>query len=170
MKDNSWIEVPAPYYVINNVSLTQKPSELSNYYGGVIKDEATSSTTKDETLQFCGSLIKQTNSIVPANSYALGSKDGKWHFTQHPLSIMGFRCWIATGSETYAKTIRFFIDGVEEDTVTAIDGVTVNDESNDEVRGTVYSLDGQIIRTEAISLKGLPKGIYIVNHKKYVVR
>ena len=170
LKDNSWIEVPAPYYVINNVSLTQKPSELSNYYGGVIKDEATSSTTKDETLQFCGSLIKQTNSIVPANSYALGSKDGNWHFTQHPLSIRGFRCWIATGSETYAKTIRFFIDGVEEDTVTAIDGVTVNDESNDEVRGTVYSLDGQIIRTEAISLKGLPKGIYIVNHKKYVVR
>lgn len=126
------------------------------------------STTIDEKLQFCGSLINQTSKVVPAYSYALGTNDGKWHFTQHDLPVKGFRCWIATGSQALAKTLRFFIDGVEEDTATAIDGV-VNEEGN-EVSGTVYDLNGKVVRTNATSLEGLPKGIYIVNHRKYVVR
>ncbi len=164
-----WLEIPAPYYVINNVSLTKDPSELPNYSNGVIKERATTSTTPDEKLQFCGSVINQTGNVVPANSYALGSKDGKWYFTQNPLPIKGFRCWIATGSQAYAKTIRFFIDGVEEDMVTGIDNI-LTEESNNEIMGTVYNLNGQIVRAGATSLEGLPKGIYIVNNKKYIVK
>lgn len=170
LKDNSWIEVKAPYYVINSVSLKTDPSTLGNYTNGVIKESSTTSTTKDDKLQFCGSLIKQTSNIVPENSYALGSKDGKWHFTQNSLPILGFRCWIATGSEAYAKTIRFFIDGVEEDMVTGIDNIVVENGNNNEVMGTVYNLNGQVVRTGATSLEGLPKGIYIVNNKKYIVK
>lgn len=169
LKGGRTLRIPAPYYVINNVSLTQDPSKLSNYKNGVIKESATTSTTPDEKLQFCGSVINQTNKVVPANSYALGSKDGKWYFTQNPLPIKGFRCWIATGSQAYAKTIRIFIDGVEEDMVTSIDNVVVEN-SNNEVMGTVYNLNGQVVRTGATSLEGLPKGIYIVNNKKYIVK
>ena len=169
LKGGRELRIPAPYYVINNVSLTKEPSQLPNYRSGVIKEDATTSTTPDEKLQFCGSLINQTNRVVPANSYALGSNDGKWHFTQHPLPIKGFRCWIATGSQAYAKTIRIFIDGVEEDMVTSIDNVVVEN-SNNEVMGTVYNLNGQVVRTGATSLEGLPKGIYIVNNKKYIVK
>ncbi|WP_455074442.1 T9SS type A sorting domain-containing protein [Prevotella fusca] len=170
LKNNRWLEIPAPYYVINNVSLTQDPSELTNYSEGVIKESSTTSTTKDEMLRFCGSVINQTYKVVPANSYALGSNDGKWYFTQHPLPIKGFRCWIATGSQAYAKTIRFFIDGVEEDMVTGIDNIVVENSNNNEVMGTVYNLNGQVVRTGATSLEGLPKGIYIVNNKKYIVK
>lgn len=169
LKGGRTLSIPAPYYVINNVSLTKDPSELPNYNNGVIKEDATTSTTPDERLQFCGSVINQTNKVVPANSYALGSNDGKWYFTQNPLSIKGFRCWIATGSQAYAKTIRFFIDGVEEDMVTGIDNI-VTEESNNEIMGTVYNLNGQIVRAGATSLEGLPKGIYIVNNKKYIVK
>jgi hypothetical protein len=32
----------------------------------------------------------------------------------------------------------------------------------------VYSIDGQLVRSKALNLNGLPKGIYIVNGKKYV--
>lgn len=169
LKDGRWLSIPAPYYVINNVLLTRDPSELPNYSDGVIKENATTSTTPDEKLQFCGSVINQTGNVVPANSYALGSNDGKWHFTQNPLPIKGFRCWIATGSQAYAKTIRIFIDGVEEDMLTSIDNVVVEN-SNNEVMGTVYNLNGQVVRTGATSLEGLPKGIYIVNNKKYIVK
>ena len=120
-------------------------------------------------MQFWGSVINQTGNVVPANSYALGSNDGKWHFTQNALPVKGFRCWIATGSEAYAKTIRFFIDGIEEDMVTGIDNVVVEN-SNNEAMGTVYNLNGQVVRAGATSLEGLPKGIYIVNNKKYIVK
>ena len=169
LKDGSKIKVKAPYYVINSVSLKTDPSTLGNYTNGVIKESATTSTTADEKLQFCGSVINQTGNVVPANSYALGSNDGKWHFTQNALPVKGFRCWIATGSEAYAKTIRFFIDGIEEDMVTGIDNVVVEN-SNNEVMGTVYNLNGQVVRAGAASLEGLPKGIYIVNNKKYIVK
>lgn len=169
LKDGSKIKVKAPYYVINSVSLKTDPSTLGNYTNGVIKESATTSTTADEKLQFCGSVINQTGNVVPANSYALGSNDGKWHFTQNALPVKGFRCWIATGSEAYAKTIRFFIDGIEEDMVTGIDNVVVEN-SNNEAMGTVYNLNGQVVRAGATSLEGLPKGIYIVNNKKYIVK
>ena len=170
LKGGRELSIPAPYYVINNVSLTKDPSLLPNYRSGVIKESSTTSTTPDEKLQFCGSVINQTNKVVPANSYALGSNDGKWYFTQNALPIKGFRCWIATGSEAYAKTIRFFIDGVEEDMVTGIDNIVVENGNNNEVMGTVYNLNGQVVRTGATSLEGLPKGIYIVNNKKYIVK
>lgn len=169
LKGGRELSIPAPYYVINNVSLTKEPFKLPNYSDGVIKESATASTTPDEKLQFCGSVINQTGNVVPANSYALGSKDGKWYFTQNALPIKGFRCWIATGSQAYAKTIRFFIDGVEEDMVTGIDNVVVENHNN-EVMGTVYNLNGQVVRAGATSLEGLPKGIYIVNNKKYIVK
>ena len=73
LKDGSKIKVKAPYYVINSVSLKTDPSTLGNYTNGVIKESATTSTTADEKLQFCGSVINQTGSVVPANSYAVGS-------------------------------------------------------------------------------------------------
>ena len=32
----------------------------------------------------------------------------------------------------------------------------------------VYSIDGRLVRSKALNLNGLPKGVYIVNGKKYV--
>ena len=32
----------------------------------------------------------------------------------------------------------------------------------------VYSIDGQLVRSKALNFNGLPKGVYIVNGKKYV--
>lgn len=34
----------------------------------------------------------------------------------------------------------------------------------------VYSIDGQLVRSKALNFNGLPKGVYIVNGKKYVKR
>ena len=155
------ITVQAPYYTINNVTLKTAPT-------ATFKENAKISTTVDQKLQFCGTQIKQTTNIVPANSYVLGAKDGKWHFTQHSLPINGFRCWIATSSDVQAKTISFFIDGVEEGYITAIDQNVIN--TSETPSGTVYNVNGQVVRRNATSVEGLPKGIYIMNNKKYIVK
>ena len=34
----------------------------------------------------------------------------------------------------------------------------------------VYSVDGRLVRKAADGISGLPKGIYIVNGKKFVVK
>ena len=51
----------------------------------------------------------------------------------------------------------------------------VRDIPTDETAGAakpfaVYSVDGRLVRRDATSLDGLPKGIYIAKGKKYVVK
>lgn len=167
LKDNrTTVSVAAPYYIINNVTLAADPA--LGHPDGIVKEEATTSTTVDGKLQFCGSIISQSTAVVPAFSYVLGAKDGLWYYTQHANAIKGFRCWIATGAEAQAKNLTFFIDGVEERTLTGI--VTVTTEGKAAVTGPVYTVNGQLVRPNATTLDGLPRGLYIVNGRKYVVR
>ena len=160
LKNGTTITVQAPYFVINNVTLAAAPD-------AIIKEQSKPTTTIDGKLQFCGSMIKQDTNIVPAYSYVLGANDGKWYFTQSDLSINGFRCWIATGDAAAAKSFTFSIDGQDFGTVTAISGIETD---NSTESGTVYNLNGQVVRSNATSLEGLPKGVYIYNKRKIIVK
>lgn len=156
------ITVQAPYYTINNVTLAATPAPT-------FKETSKPSTTVDRKLQFCGTQIYQTTPFVPAYSYVLGANDGLWHFTKSVLPIKGFRCWIATGDDAQAKDITFFIDDEEQGTITAIENISADTVSTGSTKH-VYNLNGQLVRHGATSLEGLPKGIYIVNNKKVIVK
>lgn len=166
LKNGTVISVPTPFYIINNVTLGTDPTTA--HPDGIVKETSTSSTTVDDKLQFCGSIISQNSKVVPAYSYVLGAKDGLWYYTQTANKIKGFRCWIATGSEAQAKSLTFYIDGIEENTTTGIDSIVTDREAS--MTGNVYTINGQLVRSNTTSLEGLSKGIYIVNGKKYVVK
>ncbi len=165
LKNGTTITVPTPFYIINNVTLATDPTTA--HPDGIVKEISTPSTTVDGKLQFCGSIISKSDKVVPAYSYVLGAKDGLWYYTQTANAIKGFRCWIATGSEAQAKSLTFYIDGIEENTITGIDSVVIDRDAD--MTGNVYSINGQLVRSNTTSLEGLNKGIYIVNGKKYVV-
>lgn len=154
------ITVEAPYYQINGVSLTETTT-------GVFKEDAKHSTTVDGQLQFFGTQVKRETKYVPRYSYVLGAKDGKWHYLTEPHSILGFRCWIATGSAGLAKQMTFSINGVVDNT-TGINQTIVDDQRPQ--NADIYTVNGQLVRAGSSSIEGLPKGIYIVNGKKLVVR
>lgn len=59
------------------------------------------------------------------------------------------------------REIRFFIDTEVIDEVKPVEVPEVFD---------IYSLDGRLVRKNAASLEGLPKGLYIMNGKKMVVK
>ena len=59
------------------------------------------------------------------------------------------------------REIRFFIDTEVVDEVKPVEVPEVSD---------IYSLDGRLVRKNAASLEGLPKGLYIMNGKKMVVK
>ena len=159
--DNSeTITVQAPYYLIYGVSLTKATT-------GEFKEDAKHSTTVDGQLQFCGTQVKRETKYVPRYSYVLGAKDGKWHYLTEPHSILGFRCWIATGSAGLAKQMTFSINGVVDNT-TGINQTIVDDQRPQ--NADIYTINGQLVRAGSSSIEGLPKGIYIVNGKKLVVR
>ena len=157
------LTVQAPYYTINNVvPVNLTPSET-------FKEAPKASSTVNGTVQFCGSFVSK-NSFIPAQSYVIGAKDGKWYYTNKALDVKGFRSWIEVNGSTPAKALSIFVD--DEDvtrTVTGIEGIGVAADRN-AVKTPVYNLQGQKVAENDSQLNTLPAGVYIVNNKKVLVK
>lgn len=157
------LTVQAPYYTINNVvPVNLTPSET-------FKEAAKASSTVNGTVQFCGSFVSKTG-FIPAQSYVIGAKDGKWYYTNKALNVKGFRSWIEVNSAAPAKGLSIFVD--DEDVtgvVTGIEGVGVAADGN-AVKTPVYNLQGQKVAENDSQLNTLPAGVYIVNNKKVFVK
>lgn len=86
--------------------------------------------------------------------------------------LKGFRCWFEVkGSHPIAAAPRLEIDGIIDD-ATAIDDLNSQPSlftSRHKGISGVFNLDGQKVR-DGESTQDLPKGIYIVNGRKVVVR
>lgn len=163
LSDNSKLTISAPYYTINNVvPVNLTPSET-------FKEAAKASSTVNGTVQFCGSFVSK-NSFIPAQSYVIGAKDGKWYYTNKALNVKGFRSWIEVNSAAPAKGLSIFVD--DEDVtgvVTGIEGVAVAAERIS-AKTPVYNLQGQKVAENDSQLNTLPAGVYIVNNKKVFVK
>ena len=162
LSDNSKLTISAPYYTINNVvPVNLTPSET-------FKEAAKASSTVNGTVQFCGSFVSK-NSFIPAQSYVIGAKDGKWYYTNKALNVKGFRSWIEINSAAPAKGLSIFVD--DEDVtgaVTGIEGVVAAERIS--VKTPVYNLQGQKVAENDSQLNTLPAGVYIVNNKKVLVK
>lgn len=156
------LTVQAPYYTINNVvPVNLTPSET-------FKEAAKASSTVNGTVQFCGSFVSK-NSFIPAQSYVIGAKDGKWYYTNKALNVKGFRSWIEVNGSTLAKALSIFVD--DEDVtgaVTGIEGVVAAERTS--AKTPVYNLQGQKVAENDSQLNTLPAGVYIVNNKKVLVK
>ena len=163
LSDNSKLTILAPYYTINNVvPVNLTPSET-------FKEAAKASSTVNGTVQFCGSFVSKTG-FIPAQSYVIGAKDGKWYYTNKALNVKGFRSWIEVNSAAPAKGLSIFVD--DEDVtgvVTGIEGVAVAAERIS-AKTPVYNLQGQKVAENDSQLNTLPAGVYIVNNKKVLVK
>ncbi len=162
LSDNSKLTISAPYYTINNVvPVNLTPSET-------FKEAAKASSTVNGTVQFCGSFVTKT-AFIPALSYVIGAKDGKWYYTNKALNVKGFRSWIEISSAAPAKGLSIFVD--DEDVtgaVTGIEGVVAAERIS--AKTPVYNLQGQKVAENDSQLNTLPAGVYIVNNKKVLVK
>lgn len=162
LSDNTEIKVDAPYYTINNITLK---SQTFDEKFEVTPESA--HTTEDGDIKFCGTYLSSgKNTIVPEGSFGLGAKDGIWYHSVSDLPILGFRCWIETQKNAGAK-VSFSIDDEDMGVVTAIEGIETAPILR--TQDAVYTLSGQKVRSSQ-SLEGLPKGIYIINNKKVIVK
>lgn len=94
--------------------------------------------------------------------------DGK----PYSYGLKAFRCWFElTGNATGKPSqVSLLIDGVEDST-TGIDDIHGSTDCTSYKRGIegVFNMNGQMVR-RSCSLEGLPKGMYIVNGKKIIIR
>lgn len=96
--------------------------------------------------------------------------DGK----PYSYGLKAFRCWFELTANTPAEgkpsQVSLLIDGVEDST-TGIDDIHGSTDCTSYKRGIegVFNINGQMVR-RSCSLEGLPKGMYIVNGKKIIIR
>lgn len=96
--------------------------------------------------------------------------DGK----PYSYGLKAFRCWFElkgnTSAEGKPSQVSLLIDGVEDST-TGIDDIHGSTDRTSYKRGIegVFNINGQMVR-RSCSLEGLPKGMYIVNGKKIIIR
>lgn len=94
-----------------------------------------------------------------------GAKDGE----PYQYGLKAFRCWFELSSPS-ASTVSLMIDGVE-DSATSIDDIHTDADHTSYKRGIegVFNMNGQMVRRDN-SLEGLPKGMYVVNGKKVIIK
>lgn len=87
----------------------------------------------------------------------------------YQYGLKAFRCWFEL-SGTSASSVSLMIDGVE-DSATSIDDIYGSSNSTSYKRGIegVFNMNGQMVRRDN-SLEGLPKGMYVVNGKKVIIK
>ena len=91
----------------------------------------------------------------------------------YSYGLKAFRCWFElnpAAGDTTGKSISLLIDGVEDST-TGIDDIHGTTDCTSYKRGIegVFNMNGQMVR-RSCSLEGLPKGMYVVNGKKIIIR
>ena len=93
---------------------------------------------------------------------------------RYSYGLKAFRCWFELAGNTSVEgkpsQVSLFIDGVADST-TGIDDIHGSTDRTSYKRGIegVFNMYGQMVR-RSCSLEGLPKGMYVVNGKKIIIR
>lgn len=118
------------------------------------------------------------NVDFPAYSYFIDAKTNSF-YQYDPTKVEtstvkphagAFRSWIiASENASTAKQLTMHINGIEEqgETTAIWNAISGNDDAEVATKG-IYSLSGQ--KMNAADTSSLPKGIYIVNGKKFIVK
>lgn len=118
------------------------------------------------------------NVDFPAYSYFIDAKTNSFYLYDPKKVTTGttphagaFRSWIISNSNNPAAAaqLTMHINGIEEqgETTAIWNAISGNDDAEVASKG-IYSLSGQ--KMNATDTRSLPKGIYIVNGKKFIVK
>lgn len=83
--------------------------------------------------------------------------------------IRGFSGWFHKTNNSTTKAHELSLSLFDDSSTTPIETVK-EDDLNRDTSGKVYSISGVLMKNNAADLNNLPKGIYVVNGKKYVVK
>ncbi|KIP62231.1 hypothetical protein ST45_05535 [Prevotella pectinovora] len=150
-------DVPNP--VFNNVTLTSKKVvdiENSGF-------KCTGSWNNVDFPEYSYFIDAKTNSFYQYDPTKVETGTVKPH-------AGAFRSWIiASENASTAKQLTMHINGIEEqgETTAIWNAISGNDDAEVATKG-IYSLSGQ--KMNAADTSSLPKGIYIVNGKKFIVK
>ena len=128
-----------------------------------------------------GSLVQCTGTVgnskvgITTDDYFFQqSQNGTMKLYPYPAGkkygIRGFSGWFHHKKvNSYSKDSELSLSLFDDSSITPIETVK-EDDLNRDTSGKVYSISGVLMKNNAADLNNLPKGIYVVNGKKYVVK
>lgn len=155
-----------PIYQIDGLTRTSKLGDLIAANEGSYADGVVTKTykTSDGELTYTGYFY--WNQTVPKDAYVVSRGKMFYLDADNTWANLTGTMWKLEGTSfTGAKELS--IDFGDGDITNGISGITA-DEENTNATG-VYNLNGQKV-SDGTTTDNLPKGIYIVNGKKHVVR
>lgn len=120
---------------------------------GTVGDSKVGITTDDYFFQ------QSQNGTMKLYPYTAGKTYG----------IRGFSGWFHKNDKSTSNAHELSLSLFDDSSTTPIETVKVDDLNRD-TSGKVYSISGVLMENNAADLNNLPKGIYVVNGKKYVVK
>ena len=120
---------------------------------GTVGDSQGIITTKDYFFQ------QSQNGTMKLYPYTADKKYG----------IRGFSGWFHKINNSTTNAHELSLSLFDDSSTTPIETVK-EDDLNRDTSGKVYSISGVLMKNNAADLNNLPKGIYVVNGKKYVVK
>ena len=165
-KDNQPITVSctAPYATtfITNAVDTKYMGNQDDLFGGA--------KVEHDGLEFHGTLVKtfedKNAKLDLVGKYII--YNGKIYHVVRAYGLNGMRGYFAFTEEAPAK-ISVTVDGETVSSTTGIDQLFGGNVATTKQGKNVYNINGQLVNANG-SLSDLPKGVYIVNGKKYVVK
>lgn len=162
-----------PFEFYRKAETTDATLETVNFnYGNIYQFEGIScpdgisasgtETTSDGKLSYTYYNYHPTS--APAGSYVM-SGGNMYHLTSDWSSLIG-TAWYLTETNPSSQTKTLVIDNGSG--TTDINGIVTEMPGENTVEG-IYNINGQKVASDK-SLNDLPKGIYIVNGKKYIVK
>ena len=123
-------------------------------------------------VQCTGTVGESEGRITTEDYFFQQSKNGMklYPYTaDKKYGIRGFSGWFHKTNKSNSEAHELSLSLFDDSCITPIETVKVDDLNRD-TSGKVYSISGVLVKNNAADLNNLPKGIYVVNGKKYVVK
>ena len=153
--------------------------KVKDFNGGVNKNDTpfNGKASYDEYV-LRGSFVQCKGTVgnsqdITTDDYFFQSKNGTMKLYPYTAGqkygIRGFSGWFHKIENSPSKASELSIGLFDDSSTTPIETVKVDDLNRD-TSGKVYSISGVLVKNNSADLNNLPKGIYVVNGKKYVVK
>ena len=162
----------------NKYTAEEMLQQVKDFDGSVNTDAIPFNKASHDEYVLKGSFVQCTGTVgdsrITTDDYFFQqSQDGKMKLYPYKDSqkygIRGFSGWFHKKDNSPSKASEFSISLFDDSSTTPIETIKVDDLNRD-TSGKVYSISGVLMENNAADLNNLPKGIYVVNGKKYVVR
>ena len=162
----------------NKYTAEEMLQQVKDFDGSVNTDAIPFNKASHDEYVLKGSFVQCTGTVgdsrITTDDYFFQqSQDGKMKLYPYKDSqkygIRGFSGWFHKKDNSPSKASEFSISLFDDSSTTPIETIKVDDLNRD-TSGKVYSISGVLMENNAADLNNLPKGIYVVNGKKYVVK